>query len=104
MKKLVIVGFVAVMSGCAAKVTPIPTGVGDGHLIECSGGAFSSWARCYKKAAEICKGGNFIVENPQSNPNTFGAALFFGTTMQRSMVVQCTDDLGYEEEPEPFVQ
>lgn len=97
MKKLIVVGVAMLMTGCAAKVQEIPTGQGKGYLVECSGGAFSSWAKCYKKADEICQGKNFYVENPQSNPNTFGAAVVFGTTMQRSMVVTCEQQYEVEE-------
>lgn len=98
MKKLIVVGVALLMSGCAAKVTDIPTGHGQGHLVECSGGMFSSWARCYRKADEVCEGKGFTVDNPQSNPNTFGAALVFGTTMDRSMVIQCYGQYEVEED------
>lgn len=89
-KVLALSALVIAMSGCAARVKDIPTGHGDGHLVECNG-AFSGWAKCYNKAAELCQG-SFSTENEQAVARTFGGAFLFGSAQERSMVVQCVKD------------
>ncbi|MGL5583177.1 MAG: hypothetical protein ACRDCE_19775 [Cetobacterium sp.] len=91
MKKLVVLAVIA-LSGCVTKVDQIPhNNGGDGYLIECNG-SLQTFAACYKRASEVCKGGTYEVSNEQSFESSF---LFMGVPY-RSMVIKC--DTMYSEE------
>ncbi|MGL4519643.1 MAG: hypothetical protein ACRCUJ_08215 [Phocaeicola sp.] len=106
MKKLLLVGLVA-LSGCSARVQEIPHGNGGtGYVVECSG-PLQRWGSCYKKASELCEGGTFEVSNAQAVTQLFGGAFVFSGTQDRSMVVKCDpdfDQLMEELQKQPFVK
>ncbi|HEU4344750.1 MAG TPA: hypothetical protein VFU31_24610 [Candidatus Binatia bacterium] len=65
-----------------------------GHSIACSGTALS-WGHCYEKAGQICgpKGYRVVAGGADQGALAAGTqqAFFAGSTISRSMVIQCKD-------------
>jgi len=91
-KKLPLIAFILVISGCAAATkTNLPTGE-SGYNIDCSG-PYLNWGKCYEKAGNVCGSSGYKViakdgDTGQSvSGNSFG--VYGETTITRTLLVSC---------------
>lgn len=79
---LAIVG-IALLTGCAAKVTPFNTAGGrPGFVVSCRN-EDKGWAECYEAAAKACDGRYAVID---SHDNSHGSGR---RDAERTLVVSC---------------
>ena len=83
----------ALLGGCASSSQTYTADGGVGHSLNCSGLA-RNWGMCQEKAGEICgaRGYNILSTSGDKGliaTGSSGGDFFAGTTISRSMVVQC---------------